>query len=58
MVDETVSVVGYYTESTKTALSWGEIFIVFDLPDTVVDLIGNLGGHLVTPGTPCWVQEL
>ena len=44
--------------ATKTALSRGEMFTVCDLPDRVVDLIGDLGGHPVTPDAPHCVGEL
>ncbi len=44
--------------ATKTALSWGEIFNVFELLDTIVNLIGKLGGHHVNPDTSHTIGEL
>ncbi len=44
--------------ATKTDLSWGEMFIVCDLPDRVVDLIGDLGVHPVTSDAPRRVGEI
>ena len=44
--------------ATKTALFQGEMFTVCDLLDKVVELIGDLGRHIVTPDAPCHVGEL